>query len=1186
MFLKDEYKTIYVPANRSFMSFMRKIHYIRSLSGVLLSALLCSVPSPAAAAPRKAPVRISPLSDSLRKIVKLPDSAARAAFNNFAKKTGTGAWRVRYSPKTALPEAIVGAKTQRYPGTPEEAAISFLTDNKDLLKVDVGQLRKAYSKVFMGLTHIQYEQVYNSIPVEFAYVRVHVDPSGKVTGYQAKFEPDINVPLTPAIPASYAESAVLSDLGFSARVTGAALVLFPDQNADGALKLAWKVRARAANTASGVWVYYVCAQDGKILFRYNDLRYACPVNLNANGTVKGAVYTISPLPVGDSSLANDSWVQPVTTTTINNQYVWVTSNLNNPVPVTTGKAFSGTADGEYCGSTAGKVFASLKGPYFSVVNFRGPSAHFDNGGGVWYPYYSPVPVESPHPYNNSSTYNYPVTVPDSWSAQNYAFAKVMPHFTSFSVGAMDLTGTINDSDELHVTNGANAVASYIGTRSQPFFGAPVENPTYGLTLNTNESGTSSGFAVDFSSYMVLTDSPLVSSNTTGSIVWANNNPRVFLDKSLGNIENSYAEVNAFYHLNAAFDYFKLINQYSGTQEYADLSSRQVPVMVHAHGAADNIASVGGMNNGFYDLENDNIFLGDGPTDAQGSYRSFALDGTIIRHEYTHRVINKIYPIINFGEFGAISEGIADYFSLASFAKEGNYISILGNFVGSGEGSSRDLSGPAKSMPASWGGEVHDDSLILSQALWQLRNSTPTTNTDLGNFGPSGNFKNMPKADVFTYAALFYFPDNFANFYDAFVDACAQLDPASCPSGTRAKIAAAFNAHGIPGYSASGDGYDQPVPGTLCVNNNGPECATDISTMTTLSATIYPVGDVDYYAIPLQAGDFTASLAMPAKDQDYYYAYALFLFDSARNYVTESVPVISNTNTSDGSCPISGDCLTTASGVSLSYTVPSAGRYYLVVSGAPNTYYGNSGVASLLPYTLNLAFAPRGSAEITGFNASYDQDTISFSVPYSKFSMTTAPSPSSYTLTNSESVFAYAQLRDHNYQPLADARTDVPSYLSISNPTLHYTTESGKTVITGQVSLNPGFAARYPGVGTVYLEIFGRDHMGKVISLGVSGAINLSTNKSDLVTYNNILKDPGDRTIVKYDLLAAGNLTIKIYTVTGSLVKTVFSGGVSAGKGTIDWDGTNSNGSKVASGIYYIVAKGPGLNKTDKIAVVR
>ncbi|OGS29977.1 MAG: hypothetical protein A2218_12535 [Elusimicrobia bacterium RIFOXYA2_FULL_53_38] len=1177
---------------------MRKLLYPAFLVFFLWAG---SAPA-AAAGPGKPASRISPLADSLRKTGKAPGPAALEAFRGFLKKTGSNSWRVRYSPKTALPEAIVGAKTPGYSGTPAEAALAFLNDNHELLKVDPTQLRPAYSKTFMGITHLQYEQVYNSIPVEFAYVRVHVNSSGEVTGYQAKFEPEINVPLMPAYPAAYAENTVVSDLDFSARVTERHLVLFPDQNSDGSLKLAWKVRARAADTLSGIWVYYVGAADGKILFRYNDLRYyySCPsIGPKATGTVTATVYDISPVPTDPNVLGPGSWTPPAAKP-INGQYVWVGSY----------GASTRTVDGTYCSNNNGKVFASMKGPYFSVMNFRGKSAHFDNAGGVWHT--STTTVASPNPYANSQTYTYSVTVPDDWTAGGHTFAKVMPQFVNMSVGSMDNDGTITDGDELHVINSSGTrVASYIGTRSASFLGASVENPTYGLTLQTDASGVSSGFRINNSVYMVLLSSmaPATSANTSGSIIWSTSNAGAYMDSSLGP-ENALSEANAFYHLNKVKNYFDNDNAYSGFLNIdpihpshphpADLSGH-VPVMVHANGAADGmIPPMNGMQNAFYDLDNNNIMVGDGPY-LTNVYRSIALDGTIVRHEYVHSVINKIYPIINFGEFGAISEAMADYFTLASFWREydtegGSAIkrdlTIMGNFLNAPRNLGVSTAYCAHSagvckMPEDWQGEVHDDSVILSKALYDLRKGA----NDLGDFLPGhiayGGAVGLAKADVFSYAALFYFPDNFANFYDAFIDACKVLDDGSCPLSMRTKIRDAFALHGIPSYMAGADVYDEPVPETFCYNNNGPECATDISALAGLSATIYPQGDLDYYTLPISEGNFVATLSLPAAGASGYYPYAMFLIDAAnRNDVAIAEPVISNTDY--GSCPVDDDCFTNSSSISLSYNASRSGRYYLMVTGALNSSGGNSRVNSPLPYSLNLSYKPKGSATAQIATASFDRDTISFSMPYARFPMVSAPSSSAFT--GAESVFQYAQLRDHNFQPIALARTDLAGgYLSV--PTGLYapvftTDAAGSPMIHGTVNLNPGFASRYPGVGTVYLEVFGRNHMGDVFSLGVSNAFNLTTNTSDIVTYNNILGASNSQAIIKYDVLSQGDLSIKIYTITGSLVKTVYDGPVPAGKGTMEWDGTNEKGSKVASGIYYIKAKGPDLDKVDKIAVVR
>ena len=82
------------------------------------------------------------------------------------------------------------------------------------------------------------------------------------------------------------------------------------------------------------------------------------------------------------------------------------------------------------------------------------------------------------------------------------------------------------------------------------------------------------------------------------------------------------------------------------------------------------------------------------------------------------------------------------------------------------------------------------------------------------------------------------------------------------------------------------------------------------------------------------------------------------------------------------------------------------------------------------------------------------------------------------------------------------------------------------------------------------------------------------------------KSGGSSALIKCELQASGSLAIKVYTQTGALVKTVYDGPVASGKSTYEWDGTNSTGGKAASGIYFVKIKGPGLDKLDKIAVVR
>ena len=1131
----------------------------------------------------------SPLSDSLRKVRKAPSLSTREAFRSFSQKQGKG-WKVRYNPRTALPEALTGGRTVRYPGTPEQAATAFFEDNKELLKIDPSALRLAVKKEFMGVTHLQYQQYKDGLPVEFAYARVHVAGNGEVSGFQGKFEPEIAVSAAPGISAEAAVMAAIADLGRQLNVSRTELVVFPDEN-DGALKLAWKIRGRG----NGLWVYYINASDGAVLMKYDDLRYV----YNTWGTSTGKVYPVSPLPTynADSmALTEDLWTTPVTVS-MRDQYFWIGGYSSMTVT---------NAAGYYNAEKSGKVFSSLKGPYFSVVNFRGPSAHFDNGGGAWAP--ASTPAQTPNPYSNSQSYSYNITVPDDWTINGYVFAKAMPRFSAFSAGDMDTSGSVNDGDTVYVKDGSTALGAYVGRRTSPFYGAAVENPSFKVTLESDAAGTASGFTVDISSYLVLTTLPNTPVNAGagwGTVLWSTATAEVYLDRSLG-AANGLSEVNAFYHLNAIHRYFDPINLSAPGVAAANLS-KQVPVMVHAHGEPDTLTgctvSCPGMMNGYYDLEKDFIVLGDGQMDYNNKYRSFALDGTIIRHEYNHLVMARVYPIINFGEFGAISEGVADYFALASFWKEGKPEQVtLGNFVGAGEGAARDLSASGnptglRKMPDDWWGEVHEDGMILSQALFMLRTSTPSaSNKDLGTFN-DGHFSGQAKADVLTYAALFYFPDNYSNFYEAMLEACTQFNTkwvGQCAAPERAKIFAAFNEHGI-GTPRGDDAYEASSTSGMCDNNNGPECASDISSLSSLSATVSPLGDVDYYSLPLSAGNFGARLDLPFKtnaDEGIYHAYSLFLFDSKREYITDVSPVVYGSGST--ACPDTGPCYTKFSPVILNFAVPEGGgRYYLVVAGAPNQWYGNSEANSPSPYALTLSHAPQGSASARLDAAIYDSDEIAFDVPYPAFAMVAAPSSATVNPglppPGAELVFEYAQLRDHNYAPISLTRTNMAGSYLLNIPTAlnYYNTDTlARPLIRGRVKLQPGFAARYPGVGTVYLEVFGRNHMGHVLSLGVSNSLNLSANKAEVTAYNNIITSAGGAAIIKYEVQSAGNLSIKVYTQSGALVKTVYEGSIPGGKGTVDWDGTNSVGGKAASGIYFVKTKGPGLDKIVKIAIVR
>lgn len=121
----------------------------------------------------------------------------------------------------------------------------------------------------------------------------------------------------------------------------------------------------------------------------------------------------------------------------------------------------------------------------------------------------------------------------------------------------------------------------------------------------------------------------------------------------------------------------------------------------------------------------------------------------------------------------------------------------------------------------------------------------------------------------------------------------------------------------------------------------------------------------------------------------------------------------------------------------------------------------------------------------------------------------------------------------------------------------------------------------------------------VFAVGASGTIlknEIATTVSATVEVpQGMLKaidnlfDParGESTTVQFNLNNSGPVSLKIYTLQGRLIRTVYNDIVTGGTTyNVQWDGKNDNGEMVASGIYLARIEGPQFVKNQKIAVVR
>jgi hypothetical protein len=123
-------------------------------------------------------------------------------------------------------------------------------------------------------------------------------------------------------------------------------------------------------------------------------------------------------------------------------------------------------------------------------------------------------------------------------------------------------------------------------------------------------------------------------------------------------------------------------------------------------------------------------------------------------------------------------------------------------------------------------------------------------------------------------------------------------------------------------------------------------------------------------------------------------------------------------------------------------------------------------------------------------------------------------------------------------------------------------------------------------GLVIAEIDARNSKNEQVTL--DGRVIGDTPSSEVVIRRSALRpnvpNPfNPRTTVYFDLAQAGRVSVRVYSVSGRLVRTLVSEDMSAGNHAVVWDGIDDTGRSVASGAYLVqlVAK----DRTDSRSMV-
>ena len=87
-------------------------------------------------------------------------------------------------------------------------------------------------------------------------------------------------------------------------------------------------------------------------------------------------------------------------------------------------------------------------------------------------------------------------------------------------------------------------------------------------------------------------------------------------------------------------------------------------------------------------------------------------------------------------------------------------------------------------------------------------------------------------------------------------------------------------------------------------------------------------------------------------------------------------------------------------------------------------------------------------------------------------------------------------------------------------------------------------------------------------------------------YPNPFKVNSSRTAIEFSLKQQGSTEVSIYNIKGQKVKTMLDDNLNSGSHKLIWDGNNSTGKKVSSGIYFYQVEQEGKTQTKKMIVIR
>jgi hypothetical protein len=155
-----------------------------------------------------------------------------------------------------------------------------------------------------------------------------------------------------------------------------------------------------------------------------------------------------------------------------------------------------------------------------------------------------------------------------------------------------------------------------------------------------------------------------------------------------------------------------------------------------------------------------------------------------------------------------------------------------------------------------------------------------------------------------------------------------------------------------------------------------------------------------------------------------------------------------------------------------------------------------------------------------------------------------------------------------------------------------TIAQGETVFVSQAFTCPAPIIWQNSELVVWLQSDGTKeiHQSAVVTLPtLQASVGIDDNNNLPIAFDLAQNYPNPfnvQTVIDYSIVAAGNVNLAVYDLAGRLVNTLQDGNQVAGRHRIIWNGLDSQGRQVSSGIYFYRLQADGKSVTKRMVMLK